>query len=528
MRLLNTTTFEVQFFATERLAPKYAILSHRWEEQEVVFRDLCNEIVNDDHVYRMKENGTKKGYYKLYKACEQARSDAIDWIWVDTCCIDKSDNNELSEAINSMFRWYEKAVICYVFLCDVDAVHAESFGSSKWFRRGWTLQELLAPKKAIFYDALWQPIGTKQTLSLFIEEVTGIPGFVLTDSKWIKVQSIAKRMSWVSRRSTTRPEDIAYCLLGIFDVNMDLRYGEREKAFTRLQEEILRRNGQIDQSILAWSDSRRHYAGSLAPSPAAFRCCGRTQSWPSHEAIEVTHRGVKSSFDIAPVTLYTYIARLGCRDSDDDAHGDICLCLRHIPGTNEYIRISMHGTDRPQTKSKAYKFRLHKDITILHHNNIDKRMIGSAPGPSQSASSMIDSSFGFSVLPMSIAMGSEVDIATANTRIGAQSKGTSLIVESGFECSAMLLGSVTFASEVHGIRAILLGFDQESNPLCLVATSYAIRSLVSRDVSLPKFDLADHKSSLRACSIEQRIIWPASALCLHCLVPSWVQHSCRF
>jgi len=170
------------------------------------------------------------------------------------CCIDKTSSAELSEAINSMFRWYQKASVCYAYLADVlkdtdPDKDPEEFSRSRWFTRGWTLQELVAPKNVVFYSRSWKNIGTKERLCNTISTITGIDIDTLLGED-VTFVSVANKMSWASGRRTTRTEDMAYCLLGIFDVNMPLLYGEGKKAFLRLQEEILR--SSYDHSLFAW------------------------------------------------------------------------------------------------------------------------------------------------------------------------------------------------------------------------------------------------------------------------------------
>jgi hypothetical protein len=221
--------------------PRYAILSHTWEAdtKEVSFKDLTDGT-----------GKSKPGYDKLRFCGEQARRDDLQYFWVDTCCIDKSNNNELSEAINSMFRWYRDAANCYVYLTDVSrpALDANdkssqlpwepSFRKSRWFTRGWTLQELLAPASVEFFSKEGEQLGNKRSLERHIHEVTGIPVKALRGSPLCNF-SVDERILWAEKRETTRKEDKAYSLLGIFDISMPLIYGEgREKAFNRLQEEI--------------------------------------------------------------------------------------------------------------------------------------------------------------------------------------------------------------------------------------------------------------------------------------------------
>jgi hypothetical protein len=232
--------------------PNYAILSHRWAKNpsdEVTFQDLKAGIDKE-----------KLGYEKLRFCAKQAKADKLEHFWIDTCCIDKSSSAELAEAINSMYRWYEAAAVCYVYLTDVnwddngDDVN-KSFTHSEWFERGWTLQELIAPSEVIFFDDLGNELGRRDNLAETIAARTHINKEVLQfhDGKRqadISCFSVAQRMSWASQRTTTRVEDRAYSLLGIFNVNLPLLYGEGEKAFLRLQEEIVR--SSADQSILAW------------------------------------------------------------------------------------------------------------------------------------------------------------------------------------------------------------------------------------------------------------------------------------
>ena len=188
----------------------------------------------------------------------QAEKDGFEWAWSDTCCIDKTSSTELSEAINSMFRYYSLSSVCYVYLADVHpgriTTYSHEFRKSAWHRRGWTLQELLAPQNVLFMSNDWTLLGNKYTLANVLEKTTKIPSSVLRLKEDFATMSIAKRMSWAARRTTTRVEDEAYCLLGIFGVNMPTIYGEGRNAFYRLQEEIVKSSS--DPSWLLWGDSR--------------------------------------------------------------------------------------------------------------------------------------------------------------------------------------------------------------------------------------------------------------------------------
>jgi hypothetical protein len=240
MRLLqcdNDGEFSLTEFAANDV-PIYGILSHRWGAEEVTYNDLL------DGTYK-----TKAGYEKIQFCGEQARRDGLQYFWVDTCCIDKSDVVEYQHAINSMFRWYRDAIKCYVYLPDVSrprSVLADNtndsweslFRKSEWFRRGWTLQELIAPASVDFFCKDMELLGNKISLERHLCEITGIPAKALRGSSMSDF-SVAERMSWTECRVTTYEEDKAYSLLGIFNVYMPVIYGEgKEKAMKRLREKI--------------------------------------------------------------------------------------------------------------------------------------------------------------------------------------------------------------------------------------------------------------------------------------------------
>jgi hypothetical protein len=218
--------------------PPYAILSHTWDVGEVSFEDLVNNRAE-----------SKAGYRKILFCGGQAARDHLQYFWVDTCCIDKRNFHELSKAINSMFRWYQNAVKCYVFLSDVStpsitdnplyqSIWKTAFQKSRWFTRGWTLQELIAPASVEFFSVQHRRLGDKESLKQQIFEITGVPIQALEGLPLTRF-SIEERMTWAAKRRTTEEEDGAYCLLGIFGVFMPLIYGEgRRNAFVRLKEEI--------------------------------------------------------------------------------------------------------------------------------------------------------------------------------------------------------------------------------------------------------------------------------------------------
>lgn len=279
MRLLQTSTLQLGEFFDSQIPP-YAILSHRWSDHEVSFKEMRKGTAPEG-----------SGMSKIQSFCQLAAARGFEWAWIDTCCIDKRSSAELSEAINAMYKWYERSGECYIHLSDVECSsydlpfkreYEDKVRTSSWFTRGWTLQELLAPQnsKVIFFDANWNEIGSLAQLASVVSEITGIEescmGFRHPYSSgepiWASTScddtSVAKKMSWVSRRQTSREEDMAYCLLGLFDVNMPLLYGEGgKKAFYRLQLEIMRKND--DESLFAWTSSQEA-SGMLAASPSFF------------------------------------------------------------------------------------------------------------------------------------------------------------------------------------------------------------------------------------------------------------------
>jgi hypothetical protein len=323
----------------ENEIPPYAILSHTWQEdQEVTF----DEFLND-------ESKKKAGYKKLQFCARQAKRDGLEHFWVDTCCINKSNSTELQEAINSMFRWYQKATKCYVYLSDVRTDSENETGSSlqysepafrqsRWFTRGWTLQELLAPVDVEFFDCEEQLLGNKNELRGVISDITNISPDVLAGQD-LKRCSVAQRMSWAANRSTTRPEDVAYSLMGIFDIDMPLLYGEgQEKAFYRLQEEIMKRSD--DHSIFAWELPRRYAVhGLLAPSPAAFKNSQHIiyRTTPGRRApYGLTNRGLQMNLSIAEhLWNGLYAAALDCVDQRTGTQ--LGIYLKQI-GENRFVR----------------------------------------------------------------------------------------------------------------------------------------------------------------------------------------------
>ncbi|KAI4958412.1 hypothetical protein J4E86_004012 [Alternaria arbusti] len=300
MRLLNVNTRQLWEFFGDAIPP-YAILSHTWGKDEVSLEDLSRE-----------GHQQKQGYAKIEGCCQQANKDKHSWVWVDTCCIDKTSSAELSEAINSMYRWYENSEVCYAYLRDVPSgadVYAQgsAFRKSRWFTRGWTLQELLAPRRIEFYDTDWTPISfsmkdtsdymIKVNYAKLLSDITFIDKDIFHPLVHTENPvSAACVFSWMARRSTTRVEDEAYCLLGLLNINMPLLYGEGKKAFIRLQQAIL--SSSDDISLLTWGYNclLTHEQSCLARSPVQFLGYPKESKFPDQRILRthttVTGRGL--------------------------------------------------------------------------------------------------------------------------------------------------------------------------------------------------------------------------------------------
>jgi hypothetical protein len=387
MRLINTQTLKLkEFYGTN--IPQYAILSHTWEEEEVDF----GQFSRLPHA----ELARRKGFAKIKQVCRLARGAGIEWAWVDTCCIDKSSSAELTESINSMFAWYLGSKVCYAYLSDLkpDAQRKEGeapdndaasgptekehdpeshiehdslaqrvakYAHCRWFTRGWTLQELIAPRRLGFYNQNWEFQGEKPELSAVLAEITRISPAILDDTSLLPTVPVAQRMSWVSRRETTREEDIAYCLLGIFDVHMPLLYGEGKRAFIRLQEEIIKETN--DPSLFGWlldseqASSQKHW-GILAPSPQAFANCTdielRVDPMHNNECA-ITSRGLRFTPVFGGGLRFgesgTYVMDLQCHRRNRDENLGIFL---EQQGCDLYARV------KPDKLSKWPRWR-HQD-----------------------------------------------------------------------------------------------------------------------------------------------------------------------
>ena len=328
MRLLDTTTLKLHELVESREL-SYAILSHTWGAEEVTFQEMT-DLFDEDGCQCGKANKraktlAKAGYQKIFACCRQAKRDGLRYAWIDTCCIDKSSSAELSEAINSMWRWYMRSSLCYVYLEDVAPRSAQSpdhfersLAKSRWVTRAWCLQELLAPSNVVFLARDWSAVGLKCTLSKLlcfsdldprrrhwelprfttqVSNVTGIPEDALSDELCGRHYSIAQKMSWAANRDATRIEDRAYSLIGLFDINMPLLYGENSRAFYRFQEELIRHTA--DHSIFAFQ-CRKVFTDALAWSPEMFHGCGNISSTERRlNPYRMTNVGVEIDLDVA-------------------------------------------------------------------------------------------------------------------------------------------------------------------------------------------------------------------------------------
>ena len=336
MRLIKTASLEMEQFYDDTKIPEYAILSHTWGDEEATFEDMKSTSAS--------VLSSKAGFAKIKACCIQAARDGYEYVWVDTCCIDKSSSAELTEAINSMFRWYQDSSRCFAYLADVPGNLdpddlSVAFARSRWFTRGWTLQELLAPRNVIFYAQDWTEIGDRARLGKEITKITSIHQEILDGLRHVSTASIAERMSWASKRQTTRIEDIAYCLLGIFNINMPMLYGEGKRAFIRLQEEIIKDSD--DQSIFAWDSDHLHlpdYRGILAPSPSLFaNSAGFVPKAVGNRATQMPYSITNKGLQIQLPSLFNAtedvrIAIIGCINGSDP---------------NMYVGIKLKRVDAP-------------------------------------------------------------------------------------------------------------------------------------------------------------------------------------
>lgn len=315
----------------------------------------------------------KAGFGKIEATCRLARKRNIDYAWIDTCCIDRTSSADLTEAINSMFRIYEASSVCFVYLADLpslphlppgsQAPYTASRGSDRettgacepqgfaqvppllrrcrWLTRGWTLQELIAPKRVEFHDRFWYFRGSKSLWIKPLAEITGIHPRALASSRNLDEHSVAARFSWAAQRQTTRVEDAAYCLMGIFGVHMPVIYGEHASAFIRLQEEICKKTN--DLSLFAWTAQPRDgpqdsLRGLFATSPDEFAQCARVARLPALYArdseFSATNKGLCFHAPLMPsgIRVNHYVMPLECSESYNISPGGKTATTRQPVG----------------------------------------------------------------------------------------------------------------------------------------------------------------------------------------------------
>lgn len=414
MRLINATKLRMEEFIGDQIPP-YFILSHRWGEGEITYKDFIegrrqasagHKKVISFCNFVLRHFGQSASHAAPGSDCQQQDL----YVWIDTCCIDKSSSAELTEDINSMYNYYQRSIVCFVYLVGIDLnkktkavasasadrahAHAGSPDSKgvlwtteskqpfrpEWFSRGWTLQELLAPDFVVFLDREWRVIGRKKSdtgprprkikhgaklfdyapnLNAEISKITGIPEQYLLDREEIRSATIAEKMSWAANRKTTRREDRAYSLLGLFDVNMPLLYGEGPRAFVRLQKELIAT--RTDQSIFAWWLPKQNLEKNiwpggaycttaiLAPDPACFQYSGtvsRAKNAPSTKPYAITNAGLELHAKVRRLNINVPEPDLPNMPSPRAVYSTKLNCVQDGQPGRDRIRIAIVGEER--------------------------------------------------------------------------------------------------------------------------------------------------------------------------------------
>ncbi|KAL0945654.1 hypothetical protein HGRIS_014808 [Hohenbuehelia grisea] len=274
----NWEAFESSLVEIVESHTKYAILSHRWEKDELDYTK-AKALPQNFLQRRFKSQGREK----IRKFCEQASQYSCDYVWFDTGCIDKSSSSELEESIRSMFNWYRNSEICIVYLAGTKSM-LDPHKKDDWFKRGWTLQELLAPPRMKFFNSDWTPTTSSQydidrtttltrrvpEFSVRLSAASGIYPVERLHNYVPGVEQAREVLHWASARQTTRPEDMAYCLIGLLNLELSVAYGEGyPTAFYRLQVEVMRRTE--DRGLFFWSGSPSSHSSMLAATVFGFR-----------------------------------------------------------------------------------------------------------------------------------------------------------------------------------------------------------------------------------------------------------------
>lgn len=492
MWLINARSLQLEEVWDER-KERYAILSHRWDIEEVSFRDMQNLAV-----------ATKlKGFAKIRRSCELALKEKYQYVWIDTCCINKESSTDLSEAINSMYRWYQASAVCYAYLLDVQAdgsgqsLLEQQIKDSVWFTRGWTLQELLAPPNVKFYNQHWIALGTKQTLGTVLTQTTGIDDDILRGKDPLASRSIAQRMSWASKRRTTRKEDRAYCLLGIFDVNIPLLYGEGgRKAFLRLQEEIIKQSD--DHTVFVWPIHRSDQPGLLADKSKAFKQCQSVRAVDTRRGrapYSMTNRGLSIKLLATPYTVDTYLVRLDCVDGSLPSGGvplenfRLGIFLRRLKEDDQFARVEHEGKTFVQLPVSDWTPRMSSPVNLYHRIslplvpmrlvermeiNVRQHMNASRPHE------VVDRINGFRIATPEIfeRTKSGTDAFSISASGSWDPRNHIMTMKPG---SFGTTGTIDISAQNFKIKLIKLGFDFSFHPVCFVADRNGLRNYENVD-----------------------------------------------
>lgn len=422
MWLIDTSTLTLTFHANTP-SKSYIILSHTWGDGEVTFQDL-HQHRHHDGGHRQLAKFKKTGFAKIQAVCSLAQARGFAYAWVDTCCIDKTSSAELTENINAMYRYYASSAFCFAYLCDLPPLTedqkreevnwwsdydrytngydhfaapstAETLRDCRWFSRGWTLQELIAPRYVEFYDADWDFRGSRDNWKGTLAEITGVNLSVLSHERSLDTVPVATRLSWAARRETSRQEDAAYCLLGLFGVYMPLIYGEGDNAFLRLQEEICRMTN--DLSLFAWKASppagaeqrqqQQMFRGIFARSASEFAHCNRlhaAQSKGFTGEFSITNKGLRFEQRLTPSFAPVYVYEMDVQSFLDDAYLGIYLAkvdekfVRFRPGelVEKTRRAKLPGNEtafyvkkvlgRDESEAMQDKLETSTEIMLIH------------------------------------------------------------------------------------------------------------------------------------------------------------------
>ncbi|KAG2361378.1 hypothetical protein BDR07DRAFT_1409863 [Suillus spraguei] len=375
---------------------KYAIFSHRWGEQEPLFHEMSKEPMEVPDVHR-------PGWKKLQRFCRAAKDvHDCEFAWSDTCCINKISSSELDESIRSMFRWYRNSHVCITFLSrTADFVALKLQEKEKeidaWFERGWTLQELLAPSQIKFYGSNWEPLTGSMNDRCnkdIMDKISSLTGIDMKDLESFTpgIDRVPDKMLWASRRRTTRTEDMAYSLIGIFDISLMITYGEGNRAFFRLMEEIIKRYDKWD--VFLWSGRCSRFNAALPDAPDSYtpRChaphcaaprCPAPHCPSPHCCATGCIKTLQNTIDLA--AHYEY--------------GDRCFALTNHGLEIRVLLLTVNLKDTseesPDSRSRCLSFE-HEHFTVK------ARHIGSKPG-------RYDKSWAVGVLDYSIGDGGYVD-----------------------------------------------------------------------------------------------------------------------